>query len=490
MVVRETGARGWGQGARGRPLLGLLPVLVSLLLPAPARAQIGQLLSPGPLSRAHASLEGADKCQKCHEPGRRVTPALCLSCHKPIADRIQSKKGVHRDVTDDCASCHVEHAGVDAELRPFDPASFDHAAEAGFPLGGRHAAVAKNCARCHKTRSFLAVTPVCNTCHTDIHKPSLGSDCRACHSTAVAFKDARTGFDHSKAAFQLTGAHRSVACAKCHANQVFKGVKFAQCTDCHKSPHRQPMSAACTSCHTNDSWKTQRIDHAKTAFPLRGKHADVACVKCHTKPPLQAALKFDCCAACHRDPHRAAFKQDCSSCHNETGFGRGTFDHATGTRFPLTGAHAPLTCATCHKNATAARAGAARVVDFRGLSSACASCHTDVHKAELGKACEACHTTASFTVASFSHPRRPEFFADSTRALRAPGATWPGRPAPRPGPACPSTAGHSRICRPPVRPATRTCTSGRWAPRARRATASMPRSSRPWDSVTRWRHSR
>ena len=418
--------------ARHTLIAWLAAAAAALFAAVPASAQIGQLLSPGPLSRAHASLEGADKCQKCHEPGRKVTPALCLSCHKPVAERIRTKRGVHRDVTGDCASCHVEHAGVDAELRPFDPASFDHAVETGFPLDGRHAAVAKNCARCHKTRSFLAATPACSTCHTDIHKPSLGSDCRACHSTAVAFRDARTAFDHSKAAFQLTGAHRGVACAKCHVNQVFKGVKFAQCTDCHKSPHRQPMSAACTSCHTSDSWKTQRIDHAKTAFPLRGRHADVACVKCHTKPPLQAALKFDRCAACHQDPHRAAFKQDCSSCHNETGFGRGTFDHATGTRFPLTGAHAPLTCAKCHKNATAARAGAARVVEFRGLSSACASCHTDVHKAELGKACEACHTTASFTVASFRHPRRPEFFAgqhQSVPCAKCHVARAPGTPA-------------------------------------------------------------
>jgi hypothetical protein len=380
-----------------------------------AHAQISQLVSPGPLSKAHASLEGVDKCQKCHEPGRKVTNDLCLSCHKPIADRIRLKKGVHRDATGDCAGCHVEHAGVDAELRPFDQKNFDHGTETGFVLDGRHVAIAKDCAKCHKTRSFLSVTPTCSTCHIDIHKPSLGSDCRACHSTAVPFKDARSRFDHSKAAFQLTGAHRTVACAKCHVNQVFKGVKFAQCTDCHKSPHRQPMGNTCTSCHTNDTWKTTKVDHAKTSFALRGKHADVACVKCHTRPPLQAAVKFDRCASCHQDPHRGAFKQDCSSCHNERGFGRGTFDHGTGTKFPLTGGHAPLACTKCHKNASGTGAGPARVVDFRGLSTACASCHADVHKAELGKACEACHTPVSFRVSAFTHPRTP---AHSGRRVR------------------------------------------------------------------------
>ncbi|MGE5198818.1 MAG: hypothetical protein ACM3H9_04200, partial [Rhodospirillaceae bacterium] len=189
MVVAGSGARGSAVGTRRWRVGALLLAIGLLAAPRPARAQIGQLVSPGPLSRAHATLEGVDKCQKCHEPGRKVTSDLCLSCHKPIAERIQQKKGVHRDVSGDCAACHVEHAGADAELRPFDRNTFDHAAETGFALEGRHAAIAKDCAKCHKTRSFLAATPVCSACHADIHKPSLGSDCRACHSTAVAFKD-------------------------------------------------------------------------------------------------------------------------------------------------------------------------------------------------------------------------------------------------------------------------------------------------------------
>ena len=84
--------------------LGVLAVCaVWLLAPAPrASAQeIGALVSPGPLARAHATLEGIANCQKCHEPGRKVTAAKCLACHKPIAERIAAKKGVHRNVTDD-----------------------------------------------------------------------------------------------------------------------------------------------------------------------------------------------------------------------------------------------------------------------------------------------------------------------------------------------------------------------------------------------------
>ena len=134
-------------------MLRSTPFLVAILLigwPSPARAQLGTLVSPGPLSKAHAALSGVENCVKCHEPGKRVTAQLCLACHKPVAERIARKKGVHRDVAGDCVGCHVEHAGRDGELRPFDTRAFDHRAETGFPLEGRHAPIAGDCAKCHR----------------------------------------------------------------------------------------------------------------------------------------------------------------------------------------------------------------------------------------------------------------------------------------------------------------------------------------------------
>lgn len=202
-------------------------------------AQVGALVSPGPLSKAHAKLEGIANCQKCHEPGKGVSAAKCVTCHKPIADRIAAKKGVHRDVASSCEGCHAEHAGLDAELRPFNPKTFNHVRETGFALDGRHAPLARECARCHKTRSFLEARPACASCHEDVHKGSLGPTCSSCHTTAVPFADAKRQFDHAKAKFQLTGAHRTVECAKCHVNKTFAGLKFGACTDCHREPHRQ-----------------------------------------------------------------------------------------------------------------------------------------------------------------------------------------------------------------------------------------------------------
>ena len=424
-----------GRRAIARVSLSLGAALVALgVVAAPARAQIGTLVSPGPLARAHASLEGAANCEKCHEPGRRVTAERCLACHRPVAERIKAGKGVHKGVTE-CAKCHAEHAGRDGDLLHFTTRGFDHAAVAGFALEGRHAGL--KCADCHKTRSYLTVQPACVTCHADPHKGRFGLDCARCHSVNVPFKQVAGNFDHNLTAYPLVGAHRTVPCAKCHVNQVYRGLKFQLCTDCHKTPHRQPLGDSCTSCHTPETWRTQKIDHARTGYPLLGKHAAVACAACHVKPAILVRLKYDRCAACHSDPHKGVFKQDCGACHQVTGFGKTPFDHNT-TRFPLTGRHVGVECRACHKNlpavpaAPAARPPAGQPLgafDFRGLSTDCVSCHVDVHRGDAGPKCEGCHSTAAFRPVTYTHPRQPEFFAGQHAGVGCEKCHRPG-PAP------------------------------------------------------------
>ena len=395
----------------------LLVVLASSIGVSKAMAQeFGSLVSPGQLSQAHASLDGLKNCEKCHEPGKKVTAEKCLVCHKPIAERIAAKSGVHRKVSDACVSCHIEHAGRQADMRHFNTATFDHAAETGYALAGKHTLVGKDCAKCHTARSFLAARPECASCHQDPHRGTLGNDCASCHSMAVAFKDTKTSFDHSHAAFQLSGAHIRVACEKCHQNKVYRGLKFESCASCHASPHRQAFAAPCASCHVTDSWKTEKVDHFRTGFPLRAKHAEVACVKCHVQPATRVRLQFDRCASCHQDPHRGKFREDCASCHNESGFRGGTFDHTARTTFALTGRHAATPCAACHKAAAISATAAShsgRTTEFGKLDTACATCHQDPHAGKLGATCANCHTTETFKVASFQHPAHPEFFAGS-----------------------------------------------------------------------------
>ncbi|MGE5731947.1 MAG: hypothetical protein ACM37U_08405, partial [Gemmatimonas sp.] len=53
-----------------------------LISASTARAQI----SPGPLSAAHASLDGPLNCTKCHAGGGKQSMTnRCLSCHREIS---------------------------------------------------------------------------------------------------------------------------------------------------------------------------------------------------------------------------------------------------------------------------------------------------------------------------------------------------------------------------------------------------------------------
>ena len=244
-----------------------------------------------------------------------------------------------------------------------------------------------------------------------------------------------------------------MACAACHVNNKFKGLKFAACTDCHRDPHRQAavtsvaarqrqaFEPTCTTCHTSDSWRTKKLNHnTQTAFPLNGRHAALDCVSCHKQPAMRVQPKADTCAVCHVDPHKGAFRQDCKACHNETSFKQAPFDH-TKTLFALTGKHETVACGACHKNtsavppviasrrnatppprpaprpATGPTGRAPVAVDFRGLKTTCVSCHADVHQTELGATCESCHTTSSFRVPGYAHPRFPAFFGGQHAAV-------------------------------------------------------------------------
>ncbi len=397
-----------------------MTAVLGALAPRDASAQLGALVSPGPLHRTHASLEGITGCLQCHTVGRGVSASKCLGCHAPVAQRIAQKQGIHKAVTDDCVACHVEHAGADAELRPFDLTRFDHQADTGFALDGLHAPIASDCAKCHTTRSFLTASQNCASCHEDAHKGTLGADCATCHTTAVGFAQTKARFDHGRTAFPLTGAHTKTDCASCHAPGTYAVKAFGSCASCHTDPHTPRFDAACATCHTTDTWRTTRVDHSRTAFPLRGLHADVRCVSCHQQPALRASLPSATCASCHDDPHDGVFPGDCATCHTEDGFRKvtpGGFDHSS-TRFPLVDRHAELGCVACHTDpepagrprATSAAAPPAAARAFTGLDTTCVSCHVDVHRGELGTSCETCHAARTFEVGAFSHARPRPFF--------------------------------------------------------------------------------
>ena len=103
--------------------------LLAVLQAGPADAgQLGSLLSPGPLARAHQTVEGA-QCQQCHEAGRKVSAVRCLNCHRPVAERMAAKKGAPGSSIGACGpvkcpkSCVAISGPMIGNTRSFSPAA-------------------------------------------------------------------------------------------------------------------------------------------------------------------------------------------------------------------------------------------------------------------------------------------------------------------------------------------------------------------------------
>ena len=237
-------------------------------------------------------------------------------------------------------------------------------------------------------RTFEGLSPQCLTCHEDRHAGQLGADCQRCHDPSH-WKPA-VSFDHSGTRFPLTGRHQEVACARCHPPLVsnakvtqYTGLKFAECSGCHRDPHQGAFAASCERCHNSGGWREVRLsnafDHGKTQFPLEGKHAALACQKCHKDANFKTPVAHAKCMDCHQDQHRGQFQSradhgECGACHTADGFRPATFTEArhAASAFPLTAKHAGVACAKCHPPA-------GLDTNYHPAFKACADCHRDPH---------------------------------------------------------------------------------------------------------------
>ena len=228
-------------------------------------------------------------------------------------------------------------------------------------------------------------------------------------------------------------------CTRCHA----AGQKLSpdRCLECHKEVRariaegkglhgRIPAGErACENCHHEHQGRSfplvdwgpggeRRFDHAKTGWPLRGKHARLECATCHesrrvtTAEARQVAAKGRhtflglplACADCHFDEHRGQAARDCQRCHDEKAWKPAPgFDHRK-TAYPLQGLHARVGCAKCHES-QADPAGkrafpaavSERFLRFKPVAhAACTDCHKDPHQNRFGQACATCHSVAGW----------------------------------------------------------------------------------------------
>ncbi|MDQ8155284.1 MAG: cytochrome c3 family protein [Gemmatimonadota bacterium] len=429
-------------------------VLLAATPGAPLLAQI----SPGPLAKAHAKLEGPTKCVECHGLRKEPMSQRCLACHKEVAWLIERGRGVHaksRNVpAEECASCHPDHAGSDFELIDWGReglAGFDHR-RAGWVLDGKHAKA--KCVACHTTAfraspaaalsprvsgaGWMGLETACASCHErdDVHRNTLGAQCEKCHDAADWKKPVL--FEHAKSDYPLTGKHADVSCDKCHKSPRFnlrpdakgrmigryKPLPFADCSACHTDPHKGRLTAACSSCHTTRGFREldrKDFDHKATRYPLNGKHVGVSCESCHGVGLTKKTPAFARCADCHADAHYgratlAGQAVDCAACHRVEGFTPSTYTVAQhgSTPYPLKGRHAEVRCALCHvASDTTLRTGTRRVmrrVSLRPVATSCSSCHAEAHQGALARSdgrgeCAGCHDERAWSPSSYTLAR-------------------------------------------------------------------------------------
>ncbi len=352
------------------------------------------------LAGQHRYLE----CASCHRD-LTFTGAKrdCLSCHTDVHNS---------ELGSDCLRCHAMTSWTVTDMRQKHQ-------QTRFPLAGRH--LAADCESCHgdaSPRRFASTSPECVSCHRDEYaatmEPSHAAqrfsvDCAACHRlTAPEWKGS---FDHAATAFPLTGAHRAVGCAECHAGNSF-GKLPTDCFSCHEPDYALAaapnhvtggFSRDCLSCHTTAGWKPATYDHNQTGFALTGRHTATPCADCHTDGNYQ--LTYTDCYQCHQaeyasaiDPNHvvANFGRDCTPCHTTSAWTPSTFDH-DGQFFRIySGKHrdqwnacadchdAPadygvFTCISCHRHTPAETDGHhAGVRDYIYSRTSCYTCHRNV----------------------------------------------------------------------------------------------------------------
>ncbi|MFI5183137.1 MAG: hypothetical protein ACHQNV_01970, partial [Vicinamibacteria bacterium] len=268
-----------------------------------------------PLTGAHQQAD----CSQCHINGRFAgTPMDCYSCHRQNYQGTTNPNHVVANFPTTCQSCHSTSA--------WQPASnIDHN-KTRFPLTGAHTGVA--CGQCHVNGRFAGTPTDCFSCHkanydstTNPNHASSGfpTSCQNCHNTS-AWQPA--SFNHNATPFPLTGAHKSVACARCHPGNKFAGTP-TDCYSCHKTDYNgtnNPNHAAagfptqCSGCHSTSSWAGANFNHDGQFFPINsGRHRGVwsSCSDCHTNSGNYAVFE---CINCHT--HN---KADTDSHHRDVG---------------------------------------------------------------------------------------------------------------------------------------------------------------------------
>jgi hypothetical protein len=204
-----------------------------------------------------------DMHQECAYPLKGSHLAVpCLECHKTQAKATHKNKFIpFRFNNTQCITCHedihhgqvekiVQNSGCEGchSIESWRTVYFDHN-KTGFSLESKHKQA--TCRQCHFQETalksaqwhFEGLSKECSSCHKDIHQGQFSrqnqpTDCGRCHSPLDWLADR---FNHEKDSFfSLQGAHKFVACDKCHKVGQVNGKQVTI---------YKPLDKRCESCH-------------------------------------------------------------------------------------------------------------------------------------------------------------------------------------------------------------------------------------------------
>ncbi|MDF1543671.1 MAG: cytochrome c3 family protein [bacterium] len=162
-------------------------------------------------------------------------------------------------------------------------------------------------------------------------------------------------------------------------HESFEGI--SNCTNCHELGEG-PSASKCLDCHAA---LKKRLDKKRGYHHLLLNEPGKTCFDCHSE---HAGRDFELI----RWPNGMENFR-----HNDAGY-------------PLQGKHAKTKCRDCHnpsliKNISEAEAESTDITrTYLGLDTSCTSCHTDIHRSQLGIDCTQCHSQESFKPATgFNH---------------------------------------------------------------------------------------
>jgi hypothetical protein len=402
------------------------------------------------LTNGHANVA----CNLCHINNNynlTIAPTDCGNSQCHLTTWQQTNNPVHSTsgaafAAANCSTCHTT-AGWTA-------AAFDHSVT-GFTLIGTHMSPTPTpCALCHVSNNYTLNSADCYGCHQAAFQstttiggtvpnhvtsgfPTAASACATCHPITTWSAGV---FDHSATGFLLTNGHANVTCNLCHINNNYNlTIAPTDCgnSQCHLTTWQQtnnpvhstsgaPFAAAnCSTCHTTAGWDAASFDHSVTGFTLTGTHMSptpTPCALCHVNNNY--SLNSADCYGCHQGvflgtasiggtvPNHVAAgfpttASACASCHPITTWSAGVFDHSS-TGFPLTNSHATVACNLCHINGnyslfvapTACGTSGCHLTDWQNTN---APPHSAAGATFAAANCATCHTTVSWTTATFDH---------------------------------------------------------------------------------------